>query len=859
MKLTKLTVAALGLPLLLITLANWVQAKDRTLKSEWQFKQDGKSEWMPATVPGCVYLDLLQLKKIPDPHYGSNEKEVQWVPQENWVYKTSFNITKEELAHDAVELVFEGLDTYAEVKVDGIQVLKADNMFRTWIVDIKNRLSAGTHDLEIRLLSPIKEALPLYKALPYKLPATNDMAEEQVSIFSRKAPFHYGWDWGPRLVIQGIYRPIKIRTWDLARIHSTLFQTTDLTTQSATIKGFVEIDSKVNQKASLTLGLDGKTQKLFVELQKGLNKVAVEFNVAKPRIWWTNGLGGQPMYSASVLLTQGNKVLDNKTEKIGIRTIEVENKIDQAGKSFTIKLNGRPVFMKGANYIPQDNFQNRVTPEVSKKLLSSAKEANMNMIRLWGGGLYEEDFFYEQCDELGLLIWHDLMFSCSFYPGDTAFNNNVKAELRDNLNRLRNHPSIGFWCGNNEMEWGWTQWGLQKRYGHSKSDSTIIWEDYKRLFNQLIPQWISEFDPSRFYHRSSPSANEDTYRSANKVGWGDNHDWSIWFGIRRFDHYRKGVSRFMSEYGFQSFPSMKMVKAFSERRDWELESKVMVDHQKHPNGNRKMRDYMKLYYEPPTGFKSFIYAGQVLQSLAMKTGIEIHRRAKPYNMGSLYWQLNDCWPAVSWSSIDYTGTWKATNFMAKEAFAPVLISPFKSNDTIYIHLVNDMDKDLRGNISISLMNVETHKEVKKFELPAYIANNGSGKYWTRTESEILGDLSPNSHYLLVKFLSGKRETARNLLFFKDFKEMKLPTDEPQIKIAQQGDNKFTISIQSPCFHYNLQLFHSKYEGLFSNNFLNLIPNEAQTITYISENPTTAKDLLRQIKWVSLSTMERAED
>ncbi len=851
--------AALWLPFLLLPFGSWGKTKDRIIAGTWQFQQEGKSEWMPATVPGMVYTDLIALKKIPDPHYGSNEKDVQWVPLENWIYKTEFTLEKADFQHDALELVFEGLDTYAEVRVNGVLLLKAKNMFRTWVVPIQKLLKPGKQVLEVKLLSPIKEALPLYQALPYKLPAPNDMGAEQVSVFTRKAPFHYGWDWGPRLVTQGIFRPIKIRTWDEARIVSTLYHTESANAQLAVIKGFIEIESKTAQKVNLTVGLGGQNSGQQASLSIGLNKIPFTLQVPKPNLWWTNGLGTQNRYSANVVVMKGNKVLDSRTDKVGIRTIEVDNKLDAAGKSFTVKLNGRPVFMKGANYIPQDNFQNRVTPEISKKLLTSAKQANMNMIRLWGGGLYEDDFFYDQCDELGILIWHDLMFACSFYPGDSAFNNNVKAELEDNVRRLRNHPSVGLWCGNNEQEWGWTQWGLQKRYSLGKSDSTLIWEDYKRLFNQLIPQWMSELDPSRFYHRSSPSANEDTYRSANNVGWGDNHDWSIWFGIRRFDHYRKGVSRFMSEYGFQSFPSMKMINKFSEKRDWELESKVMVDHQKHPNGNRKMRDYMKLYYEPPTGFKSFIYAGQVLQSLAMKTGIEIHRRAKPYNMGSLYWQLNDCWPAVSWSSIDYTGTWKATQYMAKDAFAPVLVSPFKSNDTIYVHLVNDMDKDLRGFVQVALMNVETHQKVKEFEVAASIANNGSGLFWTRTEKEILGDLVPNNHYLVVKFLENRREVARNLLFFKDFKDMKLPTAEPEILVTAQGAQKFLVSVKSPCFHYNLQLFNAKYQGEFSNNFLNLLPGEAQTLTYSTDKPMSVKEVQRQMRWVSLSTMERAED
>ena len=596
------------------------------IASGWTFRkvahkggtQQVEEAWLPATVPGCVHTDLLAAGKIGDPFYRLNEKDQQWIENEAWEYRTTLPVDAATLAHERVELVFAGLDTFAEVFVNGAPVLTADNMFRSWRADVKAKLKVGDNQILVRFASPIAAVKPAYDKLGYKLPAANDQGKEMVSMWARKAPYHYGWDWGPRFVTSGIWRPVALEAWDEARLDDVqVFQNKLEAGKVAELGLVARVVAARAGNARVTVAQPGGPTlgHADVALKVGVNDVKLGARIDKPELWWPAGLGPQRLYTLETrLATADGKATDARTTRIGLRTIEVVHERDAEGKSFFIKVNGAPVFMKGANWIPADSFVTRVTDERYRLLLQSAVDANMNMLRVWGGGIYEDDRFYELADELGLLVWQDFMFACSMYPGDDPFVENVRHEAIENVRRLRNHPSLALWAGNNENEAAWKQWGWQIKFVLNKKAQDRIWADYKRVFHEVLPAVVAAEDPGRFYTRSSPSANDDKV-PPNKKNWGDMHFWGVWHAENPYEAYGDNISRFMSEYGFQSFPDLASVKRYTapDGSDWNIESPVMLSHQRHPRGNPLIRTYMERDFRKPKDFASFLYVGQVLQ------------------------------------------------------------------------------------------------------------------------------------------------------------------------------------------------------------------------------------------------------
>ncbi|MES1205038.1 MAG: glycoside hydrolase family 2 protein, partial [Pseudomonadota bacterium] len=592
--------------------------------------------WLPATVPGCVHTDLFANGKIGDPFYRLNEKDQQWIDRESWEYRTTLDAGAETLGRERVELVFHGLDTYADVFVNGVSVLQTTNMFRTWRVDVKGHLKAGDNVLVVRFRSPILQVKPTYDRLGYKLPAANDQATEMVSMLTRKAPYHYGWDWGPRFVTSGIWRAVELDAWDAARIDDVQVFQQQLDTTAARLTVKARVQATRGGRARITVALAGAAAPLGAvdaELRPGSNDVAVPVRIDNPQRWWPNGLGPQHLYAVETTLAIAGIARDQRRTRVGLRTVEVVHERDKDGKSFTVKVNGAPVFMKGANWIPADSFVTRMTNDRYKWLLHSAADAHMNMVRVWGGGIYEDDRFYELCDELGLLVWQDFMFGCSMYPGDTAFVEDVRQEAIENVRRLRNHPSLALWAGNNEIEAAWHSWGWPFKFHLSRAVQDKLWTDYKKLFHELLPAVIAAEDPGRFYTRSSPSANDDTV-PPNKLNFGDMHYWGVWHAEEPYTKYAANTSRFMSEYGFQSFPDLASVARYTVPGDWDIESPVMLSHQRHPRGNQLIRTYLQRDFRKPKDFPSFLYVGQVLQATVIQFAAEAHRRQMGHNWGS---------------------------------------------------------------------------------------------------------------------------------------------------------------------------------------------------------------------------------
>jgi beta-mannosidase len=637
---------------------------ERTLHKNWEFSQDGDSAFRLANVPGQVHLDLLASGIIEEPFWQDNELKQRWIEQENWIYKKEFNVSSRQLKNENIELVFEGLDTYAEVFLNGDSILMADNMFRTWRVNAKPFLKKGVNELRILFESPVNHNREFVSDYRHQLPSGNETDDIPVKVaaFTRKASYHFGWDWGPRFVTAGIWKDIKLVTWNKVRIKNAYTRALSANREVAHMRTVIEIEASTPGIYEVLL----KQKTKIVNLKAGTNTIVHDFDIHKPNLWWTNGLGKPHLYSQKIKLRIDKTVLDSITDTYGVRTIELINEPDSIGTSFYFKLNGKPVFMKGANYIPQDVFLSRVTPEKYQALIATAKEAHMNMLRVWGGGIYEQDLFYDLCDQNGILVWQDFMFAGSLYPDDDGFKENVAKEIVDNIVRLRSHPCIALWCGNNEIEVAWKNWGWQNQYGYSEQDSVEIWNNYVSIFQELIPELVAEYHPGASYTSTSPLSNWGTAENFNHSSM---HYWGVWHGREPFEEFENNVGRFMVEYGFQSYPEMSTLKTVMADSSLRLDSPLMSHRQKSYIGNGLITKHIEQYYDSPQSFEEFVELSQKTQALGLEMATEAHMNTRPHCMGTLFWQLNDCWPGPSWSVIDYYGNRKEAYQTVKKEFS----------------------------------------------------------------------------------------------------------------------------------------------------------------------------------------------
>ncbi|HEY6120329.1 MAG TPA: glycoside hydrolase family 2 protein [Pyrinomonadaceae bacterium] len=813
------------------------------IKTGWQFHEVGKEKWYPASVPGCVHTDLLANKLIDDPFYRDNEKNLQWIGRTDWEYQTTLTVTPELLNHTNVDLVFDGLDTYAQVYLNESLILKADNMFRTWRIDCKQAVKVGMNTLRITFRSPINEILPVMAKMSYELPAPNDQGEK-TSPYTRKAPYQYGWDWGPRFVTSGIWRAVSLEAWDHVRVNDIQIVTKDISTSVAQLVANVEIETAVSTRAMLILdNLTTRTVagKKEVTLEKGTHTVAIEFAIPRPKLWWPNGLGAHPLYTFRARVIIQNRVADQKTTRTGLRTLELRQQVDQSGKSFTFIVNGVPVFAKGGNWIPADSFPSRITREKYRYLVKSVHDTNMNMLRVWGGGIYESDNFYNLADEMGILIWQDFMFACSMYPGSDEFLNNVRAEAVDNVKRLRNHPSIVLWAGNNEIETAWMNWGWRQKFPSS------LWDDYKKLFLGVLPDVCAKLDPSRPYWPSSPHGGLDD--DPDSMRSGDSHFWRVWHAAEPFTNYEKQSPRFMSEYGFQSFPQSESVDRYTQPADRDIESPIMLAHQRHPRGNQLVREYMLRDFPPPKDFESFLYVSQVLQAEGIRIGAEHLRRIMPQNMGSLYWQIDDCWPVASWSSIDYYQRWKALQYYARRFYSNLLISPSLQNGYLKFFVISDLTKSVDAKLKVSLMDA-AGRLVTSFVRDVRVAPLSSRSYFDLNVAQLLSGREPKDSIIYCELLLEQKVVSSHDFFFVPFKEASLrqPIIEPEIVPLGHG---FKVTLSSNNFAKSVYLSLPDLDGNFSDNYFDLVPGAKVSVEYHSTAPLSLKRFRDQLKIRSL--------
>lgn len=810
-------------------------------KNDWRFKKSGDSSWLPATVPGTVHTDLLANKKIEEPFFRTNEKDLQWIDKEDWEYQTTFVVTEDFLKKQNIEIEFEGLDTYADVFINGQKVLTADNMFLAWKAEIKQFLKSGENTLRVYFKSPINTVMPAYKSLGYVVPvSSNDQSDVKVSTYSRKAGYHYGWDWGPRFVTSGIWKSVYLNAWSDLKFEDMFLKQLSLKNQQAENEMQLTLNAAAKMNSTVEIWAENKPiLKKEVLLTKGQNQVNLRFDMKNVELWWPNEMGKQKLYNFKVVVKNGNEIIDNKTIKKGFRTIEVVQENGSQGQSFYFKVNGKPVFMKGANYIPQDNFLPRVTTERYAHVINTVAESHMNMLRVWGGGIYENDVFYELCDEKGILVWQDFMFACAMHPPLVELKKSIATEAAYQVKRLRNHPSMALWCGNNEIIGFMTGgfWGEKAPVFPSIKDSLEFYYMYQDIYHQILPSAVFANDPEKFYWSSSPNGkNYDMTNSVDKAR-GDQHYWGVWWGKVPFEGYNDNVFPFMSEYGFQSFPELETVKTYALPEDYNIESEVMKAHQRSSIGNGTITYYMKDRFIVPQKFEDFLYVGQVLQAEGIRMAIEAHRRAMPYCMGTLFWQIDDCWPVASWSSMDYYGRWKAQQYMAKKAFEPQMVSVFKEGNDLKIYAISDDNKVINAILNVKFRDFEGEK-LEQITQNIKIPSNSSAVVKTFDWKALVSKFDAEKTLIEVSLTLGGKTLAINTFFFTNPKNQKLPS--PKIALKKIDANTLEISTDKLARYVWLSIPNAI--NAFSDNYFDLLPGEKRLIKVKSGISFSEKDV-----------------
>lgn len=806
----------------------------KNLHEGWKFRQARLTNWYPATVPGVVHTDLLQNKIIEDPFFRLNERGLQWIDKEDWVYETCFTLAADMMRKENMELVFEGLDTYADVYLNDECILKADNMFRCWSIPVRQYIREENNILKVYFHSPVKIDVPKWDALPYQYPASNDQSEngglfnKKISIFARKAGYHYGWDWGPRLVTSGIWRPVYIRAWSDLRINDVFIEQKEVGAGRAVIAGHVELDADKDMDGVLVTITDEATGRVLGEwqadLKRGTNRVTVDFVLHKPKLWWSNGLGEPFLYRFRTDIIAGGELLDSKTERVGIRSLKVVHQPDKDGHTFYIELNGRPVFAKGANYIPSDNFLPRVTPENYKRTILDAAGVNMNMLRVWGGGIYENDVFYDLCDEYGIMIWQDFMFACSMYPAEGALLDNIHQEAVDNVKRLRNHACIALWCGNNECQDAWLGWGWKCEIERqNKEYADKIWAQYRQQYHVTLPGVVREYAPGTFYWPSSPFAFEGEMSGTTD---GDRHYWSVWHGKAPISDYDSEKSRFFSEYGFQSFPEFESVKRYAPYpEDWDIRSEVMMSHQRggdHANG--LIETYLLNEYKKPRDFRAFLYMNHVLQGDAIKTAIESHRRQMPYNMGTLFWQHNDCWPVASWASRDYYGRWKAQHYYVRKAYDDILISSVVEGDDLIVYAVSDRLENTSGRLQLQVCQFDG-TVVHHWGKSVGISGNDSRVCFSAPLAKLLEGADRGTVYVRVDYTDKSGRVYHNNYCLGKQKDMDYPKVDLQTEV-RSIEGGYEVMVSADKFARAVCLSVADNESVYSDNYFDVQPKSS---------------------------------
>lgn len=800
---------------------------NQSLNGKWLFKKTDEEKWLEASVPGSVCNDLLNHKMIPDPFFGENEYTVLDLLGHDYEYKYEFSVDSDLYKEEHIFLLLKGVDTLSEVFLNNNRIGETKNMHRSYEFDIKPYLKKGMNSINIRFKSAINHVHKMHQTDPIW---SDDNSSKGMSHL-RKAHYMFGWDWGPKLPDMGIWRDISIVGYSNARLKDCyVTQEHHGDSVELNIKSVVEGYSSSGLKLSIDMvSPDGEH---YIKEVLCLETTHVNLTIINPQLWWPNNMGEQALYKMNILLLNGNKVLDQWSNNIGLRTLTVRQEKDEWGESFEFSINGQSIFAMGGDYVPEDNILSRTSYEKTEKLILSCVEANMNSIRVWGGAFYPEDYFYDLCDQHGLIVWQDLMFACALYRMTDEFTENIEFEVRENVRRLRHHASLGLWCGNNEMEMAILDWD------GPRNSAQDLKSDYVKQFEFLLPQWLKEEDPETFYWKASPSSGGH-FDDPNSEDRGDVHDWSVWHGLEPFEYFQDHYYRFLSEFGLQSFPNIKTLEAVTKPEDRNIFGAVMENHQKNKSGNGKIMFYISDHFKYPETFENLLYKSQLIQAMGIQFAVEHLRRHRGRCMGAIYWQLNDCWPVASWSSIDYFGRWKALHYFAKKFFNPLLISikaiktkptlnslpseyyyPVSESNGGEITLTNDTNQIVEGIVRWSIKDNES-KVIQTESIEVLVEAFTSKKVLDIDASQhLLSREEARSQYLIVEWLvDGEVVSSNNIAFvrYKHFDYLK-PTIKQTII---EEDECFVITLTSDVYTKFTELSLKGIDGIFSDNYFDL--------------------------------------
>ncbi|MGA2503320.1 MAG: glycoside hydrolase family 2 protein [Anaerolineales bacterium] len=794
------------------------------LTGKWQFQKVGTEEWLPASVPGGVHTDLMAIDRIPDPFVADNEKRVQWVAESNWEYQTSFTCTPGLLSEEKILLVCDGLDTLATVILNGHKLGDTDNMFRRYQWEVKSLLNVkGINDLIIKFFSPVKyaaekEAMRILPGVSQAIPGGSHL---------RKAPCQFGWDWGPRLPPIGIWKDIRLEGFSEARLTKVHLRQ-DHTGGQVALEVRVDVQrwGKVPVAAIVRITApDGGVleKKEAINAQNG---AIVKVPVPRPELWWPNGYGGQPLYQVEVSLLRNDDsesgLLDQYQYRVGLRTIELRQQDDQWGRSFIFVVNGIPIFAKGSNWIPADSFPTRITSNSLESLIRSAADTHQNMLRVWGGGFYEEERFYDLCDRYGILVWQEFIFSCSIYPLDVPdFLENVRVEVAENVRRLRHRASLALWCGNNEMEWGWVDWNWKA------PELQDLKSAYDRFFHHTLPDWCKAEDPDHSYWPSSPSS-DTPFENPNGQDQGDSHYWDVWHGRKPFTSYRDQYPRFMSEFGFQALPPLATICTYANEADWNMTSYIMEMHQKNASGNSIMVGQMLDTFRLPKDFASLVYLSMALQAEGIRYGVEHWRRHPDRIAGILYWQLNDCWPVASWSSLDFFGRWKALHYSARRFYSPLMLSIEDRSTEQGVYVSNDSLVPWEGELRWSLETLAGKVLISGRE-QVNAAPQAATQVCLLNFSDHITDDNIRTLVFIADLWQGERFVVRQIAGFAPIKHLSL--EDPAISVdfcRERGNLTFDLTSRSLALLVEVSL--TGIDTIFSDNYFNLPPGRTLRIS-----------------------------
>ena len=820
-----------------------------TLNGTWQLSAGHRSlESVDMQIPGTVLSGLLAAGKIKDPFYRTNEDATRALFWKDYVFTRTFDVDEELLAQQHIVLVCEGLDTLAEISINGTFLAKTDNMHRTWKFQAKKLLHPGKNEIQIVFRSVLRfiEDYPYeaHKKINY-IPCGSMKGNQLL----RKAHSMFGWDWGPQTIDAGIFRDIYLQGYSHARIEDIRIHQQHA--KNVSVQTSITLSESVpGQKLCVELSEDGADKPLQTKLCKtnADGVAAVDFVIENPKLWWPNDYGDQPLYIVrTTLLDEDGTSLESITRRIGLRTLTISQEKDEWGNEFAFCVNGVKIFTRGGNYIPDDCLYTRITEKKLDYILESCRRAHFNCVRVWGGGYYPSDAFYDLCDEKGLIVWQDLMYACNVYDVTDAFAENCRQETYDNVRRLRHHASLGLWCGNNEIESAWDHWGdFQK-------ETPYLRADYIRLFEEVLPKAVQEADGETFYWHSSPSSG-GCFDNPDDANRGDTHYWDVWHGQKPFTDYRKYFFRFCSEFGFQSFPCAKTVNSFTLEDDRNIFSRVMESHQKNDAANGKMLYYLSENLRYPKDLTHLLYASQVLQGMAIKSGVDHWRRNRGRCMGTLYWQINDDWPAPSWSSIDYFGRWKALHYMAQKFYAPHAVSMTLEDHRCHVYFSNESFETTEYSLTLSIRDLSGNV-LETYE------TKGNSPAFSAIETAVVDICSwedqKDDVFLEAVIHTKDQKVLKDVETLVPYKYLNLKN--PVISTeAEETNDAFILHISSDCFAPFVALDFDDADVIFSDNFFHLTDKTVQDIIVKKEDILqghfeNTEDFRKRLQILSLGT------